>query len=270
MAERASDSRPDALAAEAGRRPSPLWTPHKYAGTVTVSQATRDRVVQQAGALSTAAVRRLEADLDWYRVLSAQDRSWIGLVAQAGVAAFVAWLRDTGGADRGPDQQVTAEIFGSAPARADLVGQPRPDPRHRADRRRRRRGGGPPARRARRRGRSPGGRAALLAGGRVLRRPGLCGGRRGPGRLGRAARGARRRRRRAGPRPTTRCSRAPPPWAGGRSPRVTVVAGFDARRGPRPLRSTPCAGRSRGSAPPRWRPSSAGGWSWCSAARPRP
>ncbi|MFI5075314.1 MAG: PucR family transcriptional regulator [Actinomycetales bacterium] len=82
---------------------------------MTVSQATRDRVVQQAGALSTAAVRRLEADLDWYRALSAQDRSWIGLVAQAGVAAFVGWLRDTGGRGRGPDQQVTADIFGSAP-----------------------------------------------------------------------------------------------------------------------------------------------------------
>jgi hypothetical protein len=82
---------------------------------VTVRQETRDRVVQQAGALSTAAVRRLEADLDWYRALSAADRSWIGLVAQAGVAAFVAWLKDTGGRGRGPDQQVTAEIFGSAP-----------------------------------------------------------------------------------------------------------------------------------------------------------
>jgi DNA-binding PucR family transcriptional regulator len=82
---------------------------------VTVSQETRDRVVQQAGALSTAAVRRLEADLDWYRALSAADRSWIGLVAQAGVAAFVGWLRDTGGRGQGPDQHVTAEIFGSAP-----------------------------------------------------------------------------------------------------------------------------------------------------------
>ena len=82
---------------------------------MTVSRETRDRVVREAGALSTAAVRRLEADLDWYRALSAQDRSWIGLVAQAGVAAFVAWVRDTGGRGRGPDQQVTANIFGSAP-----------------------------------------------------------------------------------------------------------------------------------------------------------
>jgi DNA-binding PucR family transcriptional regulator len=82
---------------------------------MTVSKETRDRVAQQAGALSTAAVRRLEADLDWYRALSAADRSWIGLVAQAGVTAFVAWLKDTGGRGRGPDQQVTAEIFASAP-----------------------------------------------------------------------------------------------------------------------------------------------------------
>lgn len=82
---------------------------------VTVSRQTRERVVKQAGALSTAAVRRLEADLEWYRALSAADRSWIGLVAQAGVGAFVGWVRDTGGRSDGPDQRVTADVFGTAP-----------------------------------------------------------------------------------------------------------------------------------------------------------
>ena len=82
---------------------------------MTVSLETRDRVVQQAGALSTAAVRRLEADLDWYRDLSAAERSWIGLVAHAGVAAFVGvaarhrWCRAR------PQPAGTADIFANAP-----------------------------------------------------------------------------------------------------------------------------------------------------------
>ena len=58
------------------------------------SAATRRRVERSAGALSTAAIRRMETNHDWYRALSAEDRSWVGLVAQAGIAAFIAWFRD--------------------------------------------------------------------------------------------------------------------------------------------------------------------------------
>lgn len=60
--------------------------------------------------MSTAALRRVEASLPWWRALSADDRSWIGLVAQAGIAAFVSWLRD----ERG-EQHVSANVFGTAP-----------------------------------------------------------------------------------------------------------------------------------------------------------
>jgi len=52
----------------------------------------------------------MEAGHEWYRSLSAEDRSWVGLVAQAGIAAFIAWLRD--GGDQTP---VTADVFGTAP-----------------------------------------------------------------------------------------------------------------------------------------------------------
>ena len=55
---------------------------------------TLRRVERSAGDLSSAAIRRMEAGHDWYRSLSAEDRSWVGLVAQAGIAAFIAWLRD--------------------------------------------------------------------------------------------------------------------------------------------------------------------------------
>src|SRR6476646_5503210 len=78
--------------------------------TVTTSAATLQRVERSAGELSSAATRRMESAHDWYRVLSAEDRSWVGLVAQAGIAAFIAWLRE--GGDQTP---VTADVFGTAP-----------------------------------------------------------------------------------------------------------------------------------------------------------
>jgi DNA-binding PucR family transcriptional regulator len=72
--------------------------------------ATRRRVEQGVGTLSTAAVARMEERLPWYRAMSAEDRSWVGLVAQAGIGAFVAWFRD-------PDAplQVPPDVFGTAP-----------------------------------------------------------------------------------------------------------------------------------------------------------
>jgi sugar diacid utilization regulator len=52
----------------------------------------------------------MEQRLDWYRALSPQDRSWVGLIAQAGIAAFVGWYR------RPSDPvQLTADVFGAAP-----------------------------------------------------------------------------------------------------------------------------------------------------------
>jgi DNA-binding PucR family transcriptional regulator len=76
----------------------------------SVSAVTMRQVERSAGDLSSAAIRRMETSHDWYRALSAEDRSWVGLVAQAGIAAFISWLREGG------DQQpVTANVFGTAP-----------------------------------------------------------------------------------------------------------------------------------------------------------
>lgn len=74
------------------------------------SDATLRRVERSSGDLASAAIRRMEASHEWYRALSAEDRSWVGLVAQAGIAAFVSWLRDGG-----EQQPVTANVFGTAP-----------------------------------------------------------------------------------------------------------------------------------------------------------
>ena len=63
------------------------------------------------GSLGTAAVASMEHRLPWFRAMSAENRSWIGLVAQAGVAAFVDWIKH-------PERDrpaVAGEVFGTAP-----------------------------------------------------------------------------------------------------------------------------------------------------------
>ncbi|MDQ1496211.1 MAG: hypothetical protein QOG69_2694, partial [Actinomycetota bacterium] len=52
----------------------------------------------------------MDETLPWYRAMPAEQRSWVGLVAQAGIAAFVEWFRH-------PEKRraITGEIFGTAP-----------------------------------------------------------------------------------------------------------------------------------------------------------
>jgi PucR C-terminal helix-turn-helix domain/GGDEF-like domain len=80
----------------------------------SVPNQVRDETVQRLeramGALGTAAMASMEERLPWFRALPAEDRSWIGLVAQAGIAAFVDWVRHP---QRRP--AVAGEVFGTAP-----------------------------------------------------------------------------------------------------------------------------------------------------------
>src|SRR3954447_18936316 len=68
------------------------------------------RLQQSVGALTTSTVARMERDMRWFRGLSAEDRSWIGVIVQAGINAFVAWYEQPG-----EGAPVTAEGFGAAP-----------------------------------------------------------------------------------------------------------------------------------------------------------
>jgi DNA-binding PucR family transcriptional regulator len=63
-----------------------------------------------AGTLSTAAIAAMDQRLPWYRKMSAENRSWLGLVAQAGIAAFLDWLRHP---ER--NRPAVTEVFGTAP-----------------------------------------------------------------------------------------------------------------------------------------------------------
>ena len=180
----------------------------------TPSAATRARVARAAGDLGAAAVQQMETDHEWYRSLSAEDRSWVGLVAQAGHHLVPRLVRRRPGPARRHRRRVRHGATRADPL--DLPGaDPRPDPHgHQRRRARDRR-----PRRPRRGRPGPRGGAALQPRGRLLGGRGLRPGRRGPRRVGRPAGVARRRRRRCAARPTSRCSRGPPPSAGARSPR---------------------------------------------------
>ncbi len=58
-------------------------------------------IERAAGALATASVARMDDVLPWFRGLPADQRSWVMLVAQAGVRSFVEWLRGAGSAAAG-------------------------------------------------------------------------------------------------------------------------------------------------------------------------
>ena len=75
-----------------------------------VHAETVRRMERATGALGTAAITAMDERLPWFRNLSAENRSWLGLVAQAGIAAFIDWIRH-------PERNRPAltEVFGTAP-----------------------------------------------------------------------------------------------------------------------------------------------------------
>jgi PucR C-terminal helix-turn-helix domain/GGDEF-like domain len=76
-----------------------------------VRDETVQRLEKAMGSLGTAAMASMEQRLSWFRAMSAENRSWIGLVAQAGIAAFVEWVKHP---ERGRPA-VAGEVFGTAP-----------------------------------------------------------------------------------------------------------------------------------------------------------
>src|SRR3954464_11052420 len=74
------------------------------------SEATLRRLERSSGALATQAVARMDEELPWFRAMPAAQRSWVMLVAQAGIASLVEWCRNPGRPPR-----VTGEVFGAAP-----------------------------------------------------------------------------------------------------------------------------------------------------------
>jgi hypothetical protein len=107
-AARAADQRAPAVDPVGSAEPSGSRSV-RAAGSSTGTETLR-RVRDGNGLLAAAAMRRLDEDLAWYRALPAEDRSWVGLVAQAGINAFVSWFSDPSTPPHG-----VGEIFAAAP-----------------------------------------------------------------------------------------------------------------------------------------------------------
>jgi len=71
---------------------------------------TLRRLERASGSLATQAVARMDEQLPWFRAMPADQRSWVMLVAQAGIASLVEWCRDPNHPPR-----LTGEVFGAAP-----------------------------------------------------------------------------------------------------------------------------------------------------------
>lgn len=72
--------------------------------------AIAKRLSGVTGAMTTATVTEMESRHPWFAQLDAEPRSWISLVAQAGIDGFVTWF-----ADPDPARPSTSDVFGSAP-----------------------------------------------------------------------------------------------------------------------------------------------------------
>ncbi len=88
----------------------------------TPSSAPREeasaQLLREVGTLSTAAMTRMESDKVWFTDLSAEDRSWVGMIVQAGIRGFVTWYRDHGDSRTvatDADSAIAAQVFGAAP-----------------------------------------------------------------------------------------------------------------------------------------------------------
>ncbi|WP_151773055.1 PucR family transcriptional regulator [Streptomyces abyssomicinicus] len=73
--------------------------------------ATLKRLERSSGSLAAQAIARMDETLPWYRAMPPENRSWIGLVAQAGIAAFTEWFRRP----QTPTQAISTDVFGTAP-----------------------------------------------------------------------------------------------------------------------------------------------------------
>src|SRR5947209_15294340 len=75
-----------------------------------VKPATVKRMRKAAAGIASEAVTRMEQTLPWFGGMSSNQRSWVGLVAQAGVASFVEWL-----AHPAAGHDITGGVFATAP-----------------------------------------------------------------------------------------------------------------------------------------------------------
>ena len=80
----------------------------------TPRQRAAASLARNSGTLSTAATAQMEAEMPWFRELSAEDRSWVALIVQAGIRSFLEWFQ-AGGSGPLQGSEVASSVFGAAP-----------------------------------------------------------------------------------------------------------------------------------------------------------
>jgi DNA-binding PucR family transcriptional regulator len=73
-----------------------------------VSEETLRQVERAGGRLAHRALAMMDERLPWFRSLPAEQRSWVTLVAQAGISGYVVWASSD-------EYRITGEVFGTAP-----------------------------------------------------------------------------------------------------------------------------------------------------------
>ncbi|MCW2888473.1 MAG: putative transcriptional regulator, PucR family [Streptosporangiaceae bacterium] len=76
-----------------------------------IREQTTKRLEQAMGSFGTTVLAQMEEQLPWFRRMLPDHRSWIGLVAQAGIAAFVEWFKNA----ENTRPAIAGEVFGTAP-----------------------------------------------------------------------------------------------------------------------------------------------------------
>lgn len=79
-----------------------------------ISPATRRAIERANAGLATRAVAEMDRRLSWFRTLPAQQRSWVTLVAQAGITGYLHWVENPAA-----DLRLADQVFARAPR--DLI-----------------------------------------------------------------------------------------------------------------------------------------------------
>ena len=89
---------------------APASAGRSFVPAARTRSAIAKRLAAQAGRMSTAVVAEMEIRHPWYSDLSAEERSWVSMVANEGINGFVDWFADDAESDLDP-----ARIFNVAP-----------------------------------------------------------------------------------------------------------------------------------------------------------
>ncbi|MEO7124998.1 MAG: helix-turn-helix domain-containing protein [Nakamurella sp.] len=86
---------------------SPLPVPLPYG---PIASDTLRAIERATSGLSTRSVARMDQQFSWFRALSAEQRSWVTIVAQAGIAGYVGWVNNPTN-----NVRIAEQVFTAAP-----------------------------------------------------------------------------------------------------------------------------------------------------------